>query len=116
MHRVFFLYRQVLNLFLALLLNAFDNGDDDEEGDDNENEEPLYKQCLSKLTQTKKTAVFPFTDSQYREDIYSSSQEIQAIGREREGRNSTKTSAGECVITSARTLDNFSLKRQQKSK
>ena len=87
----------MLNLFLALLLNAFDNDDDEEEGEDdndNENEEPLYKQFLSKLTQTKKTAVFPLTDSQYREDIYSSSQEIQTTGRERERRNS---SAGECV-------------------
>ena len=95
-------YFQVLNLFLALLLNAFDNGDDDEEEDnenneDDEDKEPIFKQLLSRLTQTKKTAVFPVSNSSYREEICSSSQELQTILKENESsRKPGKLSAGAC--------------------
>lgn len=95
-NQVFF---QVLNLFLALLLNAFDNGDDDEEEDDeNEqdggNEEPAFKRLLKKLTQTKKTAVFPLSSSPYREEIFSSSQEIQTMERKSDSKISRKSASG----------------------
>ena len=64
LHNLSFL--QVLNLFLALLLNAFDNGDDDEENEnenendgDSDGEESFFKRVLKKLTQTKTISVFP---------------------------------------------------------
>ena len=80
-------------------MNAFDNSDDDEEEDDeNEqdggNEEPACKQLLKKLTQTKKTAVFPLSSSPYREEIFSSSQEIQTIVEKSDRKNSRKSASG----------------------
>ncbi|XP_015766470.1 PREDICTED: sodium channel protein type 5 subunit alpha-like [Acropora digitifera] len=82
----------VLNLFLALLLNAFDNGDDDEEEEDNdqegEEEKPLFKRILAKVTQTRKTAVFPISEPAYREDIDASSQEFQPFGKDKTAKTS----------------------------
>lgn len=85
-------------------MNAFDNGDDDEEEEDNdqegEEEKPLFKRILAKVTQTRKTAVFPISELAYREDIDTSSQEIQPFGKDK----STKTSVGKC-----KAIDNISL-------
>lgn len=73
----------MLNLFLALLLNAFDNGDDEEDGNDDENdkegedEENMFKRILGKLTHTKTTSVFPVPNSPLANGSCSSSQEIQ---------------------------------------
>jgi len=79
-------FAQVLNLFLALLLNAFDNGDDEEEGEDendndSESEESLFKRVLSKLTQTKTTSVFPVHEYPLADGSCNSSQEIQTTSR-----------------------------------
>ena len=83
---------QVLNLFLALLLNAFDNGDEDdeEEENDDDNEEAIFKKFLTKLTQTKKT-VISVTDFSFRPENCSSSQDIQTIVKDNEGKNSGKS-------------------------
>ena len=83
---------KVLNLFLALLLNAFDNGDEDdeEEENDDDNEEPIFKKFLAKLTQTNKT-VIPVTDFSFRPETCSSSQDIQTIVKDNEGKNSGKS-------------------------
>lgn len=84
-------------------MNAFDNGDDDEEEEDNdqegEEEKPLFKRILAKMTQTRKTAVFPISESAYREDIDSLSQEIQPFGKDK----TTKTSVGKYAA-----IDNIS--------
>ena len=75
-------------------MNAFDNGDDDEEEEDNdqegEEEKPLFKRILAKVTQTRKTAVFPISEHAYREDIDASSQEMQPFGKDK----TAKTSVG----------------------
>ena len=101
----------MLNLFLALLLNAFDNGDDDDDKEENENdsdkEEPKFKQVLAKLTQTKKSEVFPVTNSPLRKDICSSSQEIQTVLKESEGKNSGRFAS---MTVGAYALRDFSLR------
>ena len=84
LHNLSFL--QVLNLFLALLLNAFDNGDDDGENEDendrdSEGEESFLKQILSKLTQTKTTSVFPVHEYPSADGSCNSYDEIQTTGR-----------------------------------
>jgi len=76
----------VLNLFLALLLNAFDNGDDEEENEDendkdSEDEEIFFKRVLSKLTQTRTTSVFPVHEYPLADGSCNSSQEIQTTTR-----------------------------------
>ena len=80
------MFAQVLNLFLALLLNAFDNGDDEEENEDendkdSEGEENFFKRVLSKLTQTKTTSVFPIPEYPLADGSCDSSQEIQITTR-----------------------------------
>ena len=77
---------QVLNLFLALLLNAFDNGDDDGENEDendrdSEDGESFFKQVLSKLTQTKTTSVFPVHEYPSADGSCNSYEEIQTAVR-----------------------------------
>lgn len=76
---------QVLNLFLALLLNAFDTGDDEENEDENdrdsEGEESFFKRVLNKLTQTKTTPVFPVHEYPLANGSCNSSQEIQTTWR-----------------------------------
>ncbi|KAJ7388004.1 hypothetical protein OS493_040471, partial [Desmophyllum pertusum] len=89
----------VLNLFLALLLNAFDGGDEEDENDeDGENEESVFKKLLGKLTQTKKTSVFPVTEYPLAEGSWNSSQEIPTTGKE----NSKKTNTGKEYSTVGR--------------
>ena len=76
---------QVLNLFLALLLNAFDNGDDEENEEENdrdrEGEESFFKRVLKKLTQTKTTSVFAVHEYPYADSSCNSSQEMQTTWR-----------------------------------
>lgn len=86
LHNLSFL--QVLNLFLALLLNAFDNGDDDEENEnenendrDSEGEDSFFKRVLKKLTQTKTISVFPVHEYPLADSTCNSSQEMQTIWR-----------------------------------
>lgn len=52
---------QVLNLFIALLLSAFDTEDDDSISDDEEGQNSRLKRVLKKLTKTKKTRLFVAT-------------------------------------------------------
>lgn len=53
---------QVLNLFIALLLSAFEtNGDDGNTFDDEEGNNSILKRLTKKLTKTKKTRLFVAT-------------------------------------------------------
>ena len=52
---------QVLNLFIALLLSAFDTDDGDNDSDDEEGNNSRLKKLLKKLTKTKKTRLFVAT-------------------------------------------------------
>lgn len=53
---------QVLNLFIALLLSAFEtNGDDGHTSDDEEGSNSILKRLTKKLTKTKKTRLFVAT-------------------------------------------------------
>ena len=49
---------QVLNLFIALLLSAFDAEDDDSNSDDEEGSNSRLKNVLKKLTKTRRTRLF----------------------------------------------------------
>ncbi|KAL9953553.1 hypothetical protein ACROYT_G040985 [Oculina patagonica] len=51
----------VLNLFIALLLSAFDTEDDESISDDEEGQNTRLKRVLKKLTKTKKTRLFVAT-------------------------------------------------------
>jgi len=67
-------------------LNAFDNGDDEEENEDendkdSEGEESFFKRALSKLTQTKTTSVYPVHEYPLADGSCNSSQEIQTTTR-----------------------------------
>ena len=88
---------QVLNLFLALLLNAFDSGDEEEEegeNEDDDDESMSVKKLLGKLTQTRKTSVFPVQHRPSSNGSCSCSQEIQAFGKENEGKNIRRQNMG----------------------
>ena len=52
---------QVLNLFIALLLSAFDTEDDNNNCDDDEGNNCRLKNLVKKLTKTKKTRLFVAT-------------------------------------------------------
>ncbi|PFX17439.1 Sodium channel protein type 4 subunit alpha B [Stylophora pistillata] len=96
----------VLNLFLALLLNAFDSGDEeDEEGaNEDDDEEDVVKKLLRKLTKTRKTPVLPVRDHRSWDGSCNSSQEIQAFGREKDNRNVRKFSQGREYSTVANII------------
>ena len=51
----------MLNLFIALLLSAFDTEDDEIISDDEEGQNSRLKRLLKKLTKTKKTRLFVAT-------------------------------------------------------
>ncbi|KAJ7374231.1 hypothetical protein OS493_007307 [Desmophyllum pertusum] len=51
----------VLNLFIALLLSAFDSEEDENTSDDEEGQNSRLKRILKKLTKTKKTRLFVAT-------------------------------------------------------
>lgn len=51
----------MLNLFIALLLSAFDTEDDENISDDEEGQNSRLKRLLKKLTKTKKTRLFVAT-------------------------------------------------------
>lgn len=51
----------MLNLFIALLLSAFDTEDDENISDDEEGQNSRLKRILRKLTKTKKTRLFVAT-------------------------------------------------------
>ncbi|RMX46589.1 hypothetical protein pdam_00019719 [Pocillopora damicornis] len=96
----------VLNLFLALLLNAFDSGDEEEEegANDDDDEEDVFKKLLRKLTKTRKIPVFPVSDHRSGDGSCNSSQEIQAFGREKDNRNVRKFSQGREYSTVANII------------
>ena len=52
---------QVLNLFIALLLSAFDTEDDDNNVDEDEGNNSRLKNLIKRLTKTKKTRLFVAT-------------------------------------------------------
>ena len=53
---------QVLNLFIALLLSAFEaNGDYGDDSDEEGQNNSMFKRLLEKLTKTKKTRLFVAT-------------------------------------------------------
>lgn len=67
-------------------MNAFDNGDDEEENEDendkdSEGEESFFKRALSKLTQTKTISVYPVHEYPLADGSCNSSQEIQTTTR-----------------------------------
>ena len=52
---------QVLNLFIALLLSAFDTEDDDNNVDEDEGNNSRLKKLIKRFTKTKKTRLFVAT-------------------------------------------------------
>lgn len=83
-------------------MNAFDNGDDEEDNEDendkdSENEESLLKRVLSKLTQTKTTSVFPVTEYPLADGSCNSSQEIQTTAR-KQNMGKEYSTVGKCVL------------------